>query len=173
MKCMEDKLFLNILSSFLIYLKRKSAKNLTLLNVIYTKAWISLVAQMVKNPSAMQMKEIRFDPLSWDDPLQKGMATHSNILAWRISWTEEPGGLQSMVSQTIGHDSATFTFRTKSHLLIDNRMLCPRTAALAERQRRSFQAVLSTTVSSCKSDLCFLRLPNLQFIAGIGPWLNK
>ena len=82
MKCMEDKLFLNILSSLLIYLKRKSAKNLTLLNDIYTKAWISQVAQMVKNPSAMQeMKEIRFDPLSWDDPRQKGMATHSNILA--------------------------------------------------------------------------------------------
>ena len=39
-----------------------------------------------------------------EDPLEKGMATHSNILAWRISWTEEPGGLQSMGSQRAGHD---------------------------------------------------------------------
>ena len=41
-----------------------------------------------------------FDLLSWDDPLEKGMATHSSILAWRIPWTEEPGGLQSMGSQS-------------------------------------------------------------------------
>ena len=45
--------------------------------------------------------------LSWEDPLEKGMATHSSILAWRIPWTEEPGGLQSMGSQTVGHDWAT------------------------------------------------------------------
>ena len=42
--------------------------------------------------------------LSWEDPLEKGMATHSSILAWRIPWTEEPGGLQSMGSQRVGHD---------------------------------------------------------------------
>ena len=40
----------------------------------------------------------------WEDPLEKGMATHSSILTWRIPWTEEPGGLQSMESQRIGHD---------------------------------------------------------------------
>ena len=56
----------------------------------------SLVAQMVKNLPAMQEKGVRF--LSQDDPLEKGMATHSSILAWRIPWTEEPGGLQSMGS---------------------------------------------------------------------------
>jgi len=39
--------------------------------------------------------------LGWEDPLEKGMATHSSILAWRIPWTEEPGGLQSMVSQKV------------------------------------------------------------------------
>ena len=54
----------------------------------------SLVAQMVKNLSAMQKTEIR--SLGWEDPLEKGTATHSSILAWRIPWTEEPGGLQSM-----------------------------------------------------------------------------
>ena len=42
--------------------------------------------------------------LGWEDPLEKGMATHSSILAWRIPWTEEPGRLQSMWSQKVGHD---------------------------------------------------------------------
>ena len=48
---------------------------------------------MVKNPPAMQ--ETQVPSLGWEDPLEKGMATHSGILAWRIPWTEEPGGLQS------------------------------------------------------------------------------
>jgi len=42
--------------------------------------------------------------LGWKDPLEEGMATHSSILGWRIPWTEEPGGLQSMGSQRVGHD---------------------------------------------------------------------
>ena len=42
--------------------------------------------------------------LGWEDPLEKGMATHSSFLAWRIPWTEEPGGLQSLGSQRAGHD---------------------------------------------------------------------
>ena len=45
--------------------------------------------------------------LVWEDPLEEGMATHSSILAWRIPWTEEPGGLQSMGSQRVGHDCVT------------------------------------------------------------------
>ena len=56
---------------------------------------------MVKNPPAMQ--ETQVPPLGQEDPLEKGMATHSSILAWRILWTEEPGGLQSMESQRVGH----------------------------------------------------------------------
>jgi len=51
----------------------------------------SLVPQVVKNLPAMQDARIR--SLGWEDPLEKGMATHSSILAWRIPWTEEPGGL--------------------------------------------------------------------------------
>ena len=47
--------------------------------------------------------------LGWEDPLEKGMATHSSILAWRIPWTEKPGGLQSMGLQRIGHDWVTNT----------------------------------------------------------------
>ena len=46
----------------------------------------------------------------WEDPLEKGTATHSSILTWKIPWTEEPGGLSSMGSQRVGHDLATFTF---------------------------------------------------------------
>jgi len=60
------------------------------------------VAQTVKIPPAMQ--ETWVQSLGWEDPLEKGMATHSNILAWRIPWTERPGGLQSMGSQKVGHD---------------------------------------------------------------------
>ena len=52
---------------------------------------------MVKNLSAMQ--ETWVQSLGWEEPLEKGMATHSSILVWRIPWTEESGGLQSMVSQ--------------------------------------------------------------------------
>ena len=53
---------------------------------------------MVKNPPAMQ--EAWVQSLSWKDPLEKGMATHSSILAWEIPWTEEPGRLQSTGSQS-------------------------------------------------------------------------
>ena len=44
--------------------------------------------------------------LGWEDPLEKGMATHSSILAWKFSWSEEPGGLQSIGQQRVGHDRA-------------------------------------------------------------------
>ena len=60
------------------------------------------MAQKVKNPPAMW--ETWVQSLGGEDPLEKGMATHSSILAWRIPWTEEPGGLQSMGSQRGGHD---------------------------------------------------------------------
>ena len=60
------------------------------------------MAQMVENVSAMQ--ETRVWSLGQADFLEKGMATHSSILAWKIPWTEEPGGLQSKESQRVGHD---------------------------------------------------------------------
>ena len=50
------------------------------------------------------MQETRIQSLGWEDPLEKEMANHSSILAWKISWIEEPGGLQSMGSQRVGHD---------------------------------------------------------------------
>ena len=61
--------------------------------------WASLVTQAVKNPPAMQ--ETKVQSLGQEDPLEKGMAAHSSILVWRISWTEEPGELQSMGSQRV------------------------------------------------------------------------
>ena len=61
--------------------------------------WASLVAQMVKNLPAMQ--EMWLPSLGQGDPLGKRMATHSNILAWRSPWTEEPGRIQSMASQRV------------------------------------------------------------------------
>ena len=61
----------------------------------------SLVAQMVKNLPATQKTWVR--SLSWEDPLEKQIATHSNILAWKIPWTEEPGRLQSMGLQRVRH----------------------------------------------------------------------
>ena len=63
---------------------------------------------MVKNPPAMQ--ETQVWSLGQEDSLEKGMATQSSILAWRIPWTEEPGRLQSMGLQTVGHDWVTNTF---------------------------------------------------------------
>ena len=50
------------------------------------------------------MQEMRVQSLAWEDPLEEDMTTHSSILAWRIPWTEKPGGLQSMGWQKVGHD---------------------------------------------------------------------
>ena len=60
------------------------------------------MVQTVKNLSVMQETWVQF--LGQEDPLEKGIATHSSILAWKIPWTEEPGGLQSMRSQRVGQD---------------------------------------------------------------------
>ena len=69
---------------------------------LLSEPWASLVAQMVKNLPEMQ--ETRVQSQGQEDPLEKEMATHSSTLAWRIPWTEEPGGLQSMGLQRVGHD---------------------------------------------------------------------
>ena len=64
--------------------------------------WASLVVQLVKNLPAMRETWVQF--LGWEDPLEKGKATHSSILAWRSPRTEEPGGLQSVGLQRVGRD---------------------------------------------------------------------
>ena len=73
---------------------------------------ISLVAQMVKNLPTMQILWVQ--SLGQEDPLEKETATHSSILAWKIPRTEDPGELQSMGSQTVGHD-----WRTNTSLMMD------------------------------------------------------
>ena len=60
---------------------------------------------LVKNPPAMkELQDMQVQSLCWDDPLEEGMATNSSLVAWRIPWTEEPDGLQSIESQTVKHD---------------------------------------------------------------------
>ena len=68
------------------------------------EAFASLVDQMVR--SLLTMRETWIQSLSLEDPLQKSMATHSSILAWRIPWMEKPGRLQSLGSPRVGHDSS-------------------------------------------------------------------
>ena len=63
---------------------------------------LKIIAQLVKNLPTMQ--ETWVQSLGQEDPLEEGMATHSSILAWRIPWTEEPGRLQSIGLQTVGHN---------------------------------------------------------------------
>ena len=64
--------------------------------------WASLVAQLVKNPPAVRETWVQY--LGWEDPLEKGTATPSSILTWKISWTVEPRRFPSMGSQRVGHD---------------------------------------------------------------------
>ena len=74
--------------------------------------WAYLVAQMVKHLPAM--RETWVQSLGQEDPLEKEMATHSSILAWKIPWMEEPGRLQNMGLQRVGYDWATSLHFTKS-----------------------------------------------------------
>ena len=70
-----------------------------------THARASLVAQLVKNlPAVQELHEMQVPSLCWEDPLDKGMATHSSLLAWRIPWTEKPGRPQYIGLQRVGHD---------------------------------------------------------------------
>ena len=83
-----------------------AAMNSAAIFLNYSFVWIvlrgSLVAQRLKRLPGMQETQVR--SLSQEDPLEKEMATHSSTLAWRIPWREEPGRLQSMGSQRVGHD---------------------------------------------------------------------
>ena len=79
--------------------------------LLWSELSASPVAQWVANlPAVQETQEARVQSLGQKDPLEEGRATHSSTLAWRIPWTEEPGGLQSSMSQRVGHDWATNTF---------------------------------------------------------------
>ena len=89
----------SILLNHLIKAILMVAKHSTALSTIKSA---SRVVEMIKNLPEVQ--ETWVQSLRWEDPLEKGMATHSSTLAWRIPWTEEPGGLQSMGWQRVRHD---------------------------------------------------------------------
>ena len=79
---------------------KENTPSLNLIHKLYLSTFFlraSLIALLVKNLPAVQETQVRF--LGWEDPLEKEMATHSSILVWKISWTEEPGGLHTMGSQ--------------------------------------------------------------------------
>ena len=102
---------------------------------------------MVKNLPAMW--ETWVWSLGWEDPLEKGMATHSSTLAWRISWTEEPvHGLQSILLQRVGHDWMTFT---KSILYSDFLQFLPSILFLSQDTIKD-----SIFIVSCLSSLGLL-----------------
>ena len=63
-----------------------------------------MIKNLPANAGNIRDKDMQIGSLGWEDPLEESMATHISILAWRIPWTEEPGGLQSMGSQRVGHD---------------------------------------------------------------------
>ena len=119
---------------------------------------VSQVAQWMKNPSAMQeMQETQVWPLGREDSLEEGMGTHSSILAWRIPWTEEPGRLQSIGLQWVGHDWSNWA-------QWDVRALAGR---LCSSVSSSIQAsihphvcspIWSVIITPCKS-LCTLHVP--------------
>ena len=79
--------------------------SISISNLYLYHLYIFPVGSVVKNLSGIQ--EMRVQSLGWEDPLEKEMATHSNISAWEIPWTEEPGRLQSMGSQRGRHNLAT------------------------------------------------------------------
>ena len=84
----------------------------------------SLVAQLVKHLSTIQETWVR--SLGREDPLEKEMAIHSSTIAWKIPWTEEPGRLQSLRSQRVGHDGAT----SLTHVMGDNLLYLKCTALM-------------------------------------------
>ena len=107
----------------------------------------SLVAQMVKNLPAMQ--ETWVWSLGQEDPLEKEMATNFSILAWRIPWTEEPGGLPSMESQRVGHDWVTNTFIFFPRLTVTK---------ILYRGREELMALNKQTANSRRQEWCNLSM---------------
>ena len=80
--------------------KEKETKTVMIYHILslYWQIWASLIVQSVNNLPAVQ--ETWVQSLGWEDPLEKEMATHSSIIAWKISWTEEPGGLHSLGAES-------------------------------------------------------------------------
>ena len=113
-------------------------------------SWASLVAWLVNNTPAM--RETWVQSLGWEDPLEEGMATHSSILAWRIPWTQEPGGLQSMASQKVGH-----SWMTKHSTQLEQRRSWMR--------RGTFYEIGSKSAATAEAPDCAERSPRVKAAA--------
>ena len=88
----------------LFCLFRKFSRHLILKSHEFSTALVPSGSAVENLPAIQEQKEMPVRSLGWEDTLEKGMATHSSILAWRIPWTEEPGRLQSIGSQRVRHD---------------------------------------------------------------------
>ena len=120
----------------------------------------SLVSQMVKNLPAMREAWVR--SLGWEDPLEEEMATHSSILAWRIPWTEEPGGLQSMGSQSdTTQRPSTSTHRSKKFCLQNVNLVCK---SLADPLNQIMQTGWVFNTRPHQSEIIVLNAVNIHLI---------
>ena len=120
----------------------------------------SLVSQMVKNLPAMREAWVR--SLGWEDPLEEEMATHSSILAWRIPWTEEPGGLQSMGSQSdTTQRPSTSTHRSKKFCLQNVNLVCK---SLADPLNQIMQTGWVFNTRPHQSEIIVLNAVNIHSI---------
>ena len=120
----------------------------------------SLVSQMVKNLPAMREAWVR--SLVWEDPLEEEMATHSSILAWRIPWTEEPGGLQSMGSQSdTTQRPSTSTHRSKKFCLQNVNLVCK---SLADPLNQIMQTSWVFNTRPHQSEIIVLNAVNIHLI---------
>ena len=125
------------------YTFQESSPLLALNYILSPPSVPSLVAQMVKNLPAMQETWVR--SLGREDPLEEGMASHSNILAWRIPWTEEAGGLHSVGTKRAGHNWTTNTFT--STVLSDgySSLLTPLHILFVAQELNSFPGQISSS----------------------------
>ena len=124
---------------------------------IFCGSGASLVALMIKNLSSMRETWVR--SLGQEDPLEKGMATYSSILSWRIPWTEEPGRLQSMGSQRIGHDWATNTLTVCTSHCRPYFPLCALRTGTGRQHASGSSTGLTIRQTGLRSSLCYSLAP--------------
>ena len=112
--------------------------------------WASPVAQRLKHLPVMWETQVR--SLGREDPLEKEMATHSSILTWRIPWMEEPGRLQSMGLQRVGHDWATSLHFTSLHFMSCLEEGSPNKYQLNGQKKERIEATAHTSVESSSNN---------------------
>ena len=130
------------------------------------------MAQTVKNSPALQ--ETGVWSLGWEDPLEKGMATHSSILAWRIPWTEDPSGLQSMGSQRVGHNWVPNTHtRTHTHTHTHHHWIVLGLPLVGHLWNRTHQLLLINTVKNLTDDKESISVNPKSWIGHLTNFISK